>query len=349
MKRIGFAAILLALAVPLLAQDPKFGEKIEVNVVLLDSIVTDRHGSQVLGLGKDDFVVKEGGEPQTIDSVDYFTNRQLLTAPEEKAAFQVERVREGRYFILFFDKPSEGQLWDRLSLARTAAKRLVDEQLKPGDTVAVVAHDIRLKVYSDFTSDKHQLNRAIDQIAGWGLGLKDAPAGTDPSILRNLKASTMINQTGTVYEAITQLSDSLRHIQARKNLILFSAGIREIGEISRGDVLLNESRYYEPMVEALNTANVAVYPMNLFEDSTDAPIIHQTLDRMASDTSGRYYRHVVNFISPLKEVEQRNSGYYLLTYHSHHPAGTSGYQKVAVSVKNPEFRVLSRGGYSYGE
>ncbi len=221
--------------------------------------------------------------------------------------------------------------------------------MKPGDLVAVVAHDVRLKVYCDFTSDKRQLDRAIDQIATWGLGLKEAPPGNEPSILRNMTTSTMIDQTGTVYEAVTVLSDSLRHIQARKNLLLFSAGIRDISESSRGDVLLNESRYYEPMVEALNSANVAVYPMNLFEDSTDAPVIHQTLDRMASETNGQYYRHVVNFVSPLREIEQRNSGYYLVTYHSHHTAGTSGYQKVAVSVKNPEFRVLARSGYSYGE
>src|SRR5713226_4513255 len=110
MKRIGFVAILLTLVFPLLAQDQKFGEKIEVNVVLLDSIVTDSHGNQVLGLGKDDFVVKEGGAPQAIESVDYLTNRRLLNGLEENAPFKVERVRESRYFVLFFDKPSEGQL-----------------------------------------------------------------------------------------------------------------------------------------------------------------------------------------------------------------------------------------------
>jgi len=72
--------------------------------------------------------------------------------------------------------------------------------------------------------------------------------------------------------------------------------------------------------------------MNLFEESTDAPVIHQTLDRMASDTNGQYYRHVVNFVLPLKEVEQRTallSGHLPLTS----PGGHDGYQKVAVSVK----------------
>jgi len=95
----------------------------------------------------------------------------------------VERVRESRYFILFFDKPPEGQLWDRLSLARTAAKRLVDEQLKPGDLVAVVAHDVRLKVYSDFTSDKRSSSGPSIRSQA-GASVKGAPAGNDPSILR---------------------------------------------------------------------------------------------------------------------------------------------------------------------
>ncbi len=101
MKRIGLTALLLALAIPVFAADSKFQEKIDVNVVLLDSIVTDSHGNQVLGLGKDDFVVTEGGAPQAIESVDYLTNRRLLNAPEENAPFKVERVRESRYFVLF--------------------------------------------------------------------------------------------------------------------------------------------------------------------------------------------------------------------------------------------------------
>ena len=48
--------------------------------------VTDKKGNQILGLTKDDFILKEDGEQKQIDSVDYFTNRRLLTSPEDKAA-----------------------------------------------------------------------------------------------------------------------------------------------------------------------------------------------------------------------------------------------------------------------
>jgi VWFA-related protein len=352
MKRLPLFALLLSLTTPIFAQEiqveKKVTETIDVNVVLLDALVTDAKGNQILGLTKDDFVVKENGVEQPIDSVDYYTNRQLLNAPEENAAFKVERVHEDRYFIFFFDKPNDAQLWDRLALARGAARKFVDEQMKAGDRVAIVGHDVRLKVYSDFTSDKLQLARAIDQVAMFGNGLREAPAGEGASILRGLKISDMINRTGTVYEALTLLADSTSAIHARKNLVLFSAGIREIGESSRDGVLLNTSRYYDPMVQALNSADVAVYAVNLFENSGEMPVVHQTLDRVTADTNGQYFRHAVSFLTPLKEIERQNAGYYLITYHAHHGAG-SGYQKVDVSVKNPEFRVKARGGYSYGQ
>jgi len=351
MKRSSRFAVLLAFFItPLFAQTPepnKLTETLDVNVVLLDALVTDPRGNQILGLGKDDFIVKEGGVAQPIESVDYYTNRQLLNAPEAGADFKVERVHEDRYFIFFFDKPNDSQLWDRLALARGAARRFVDEQMKPGDRVAVVGHDVRLKVYSDFTSDRQQLATAIDDVAKFGLGLKEATAGDSVSILRNLKINEMIDRTGTVYEAITLLGRATAPIHARKNLVLFSAGIREIGESSRDGVLFNESRYYEPMVQALNSADVAVYAANLFEDSSDAPVIHQTLDRITHDTNGQYFRHPVSFSTPLKEIERQNAGYYLITYHAQHGAA-AGYQKVDVSLKNAEFRVKARGGYSFG-
>src|SRR5512134_2176982 len=96
------SVVSLLLAMTASAQEPQYTETVDVNVVLVDATVTDRSGNQILGLTKDDFIVKEDGVAQQIASVDYFTNRRLLDSPESKAAFKVERVREERYFILFF-------------------------------------------------------------------------------------------------------------------------------------------------------------------------------------------------------------------------------------------------------
>src|SRR6202008_4051544 len=188
---------------PVLAQAPQFGEEVDVNAVLLDVIVTDRKGNHILGLDKSDFVVKENGVEQTVDSVDYFTNRRLLDQREEQAPFKVERVREERYFIFFFDKPTEpAALFDQIVNARQSVKTFLDREMKESDLIAIVGHDVRLKVYSDFTNDKKQLTRALDEASSFGRGVLDAPAGNGPSILRNAPKDDLMTGTGTVYQAL---------------------------------------------------------------------------------------------------------------------------------------------------
>ncbi|MCU1246341.1 MAG: von Willebrand factor, type [Acidobacteria bacterium] len=346
------AIVVLASALPLFAQEPpRFGENVEVNAVLIDTIVTDSKGNQILGLDKNDFVVKEKGVEQPLDSVAYLTNRQLLNAPEEKAPFQVERTSESRYFIFFFDKPADGQLFAEVAQARSAAREFIDHVMRPGDLVAIAGHDIRLKIYSDFTSEKQQLRAALDTSASFGRGLTSVPAGSGPSIIRTIGTEEMINNTGTVYEAIDRLADGLRPIHARKELILFSAGILEPGDTVQNGVVTSRSQYYDPMVRSLNASNVTVYALNLLRgEAPETPAFHQTLEAMTSDTNGDYYRHAINLTAVVKQIEKQNNGYYLLSFTTHHPRGARGFQKVEVAVRNhPEMRVRARDGYTYGE
>jgi VWFA-related protein len=353
MNRFTTAAALLLASLPLFAQQtkPAYGEKVDVNVVLVDATVTDAKGNQILGLGKDDFTVTENGQPQAIESVDYFTNRKLLTDREQNAAFKVERVREERYFVFFFDKPEQGQLFDRIRQARDAAANFVDHEMRAEDRVAIVAHDVRLKVFSDFSADKAQLHKALDEVLTFGLGRKKSDAAVDasPSILAAINGKKMMSGSGTVYEALNVLADALRPIKARKDLVLFSAGIVEPGEEVRDGLVLTRSRYYDPMIHALNASNVSVYSVNLQHTGGDLPFIHQTLQSIAVDTNGEYYRNNISFTGPVHRVEEANSGYYLLSYHTQKPAGTKGYQKVNVVLKNRDFRLKAREGYVYGD
>ena len=350
MKRIAIMTALLALALPGFAQ--QFEEKIDVNAVLLDVIVTDSRGNQILGLSKDDFIVTENGVAQEVDSLDYFTNRQLLDTREEKAPFKVEQVREDRYFIFFFDKPEDpGVLFDQLSQARHAVREFIGEEMKPNDLVAIVGHDRRLKVWSDFTNDKARLERALEDSARFGDGVLKA-TGEGPSILRNVDPIAMSKETGSVYQALDVLADAVRPIRARKNLVLFSPGIVDISESIRGGMIVNRSRYFDPALQSLNAANVSVYSAQLQRpietDVSTTPFYHQRLTELASATGGEYFQFGTSFNPVVKKVEQTNAGYYLLTYRSRKPRGEKGFQKVDVSLKNPEFKVVARSGYEFG-
>lgn len=341
---------LLLLAASAFAQAP-FQEQIDVTAVLLDVIVTDPKGNHILGLSKDDFVVKEDGVEQTVESVDYFTNRKMLDAREGTAPFKVEQVREDRYFIFFFDKPDEpSAVLSQLALARNAVRDFVRHKLKETDRVAIVGHDVRLKVYSDFTADRKQLEDALAEAIRFGKGLSKAPAGDGPSILRNADSLSMVEHTGTVYEALDVLADAVKPIRARKNLVLFSPGIADRFETIRDGLLINRSPHFDPMLESLNAGNVSVYGVQLLRDleAGSASVFHQRLEEMSDSTGGRYFRFNTSFSPAIERVEKVNAGYYLVTYRSRHKKGETGFQKVNVSVRSSDLRVVARSGYQFG-
>ena len=335
--------LLAFFALPLGAQETKFEEKVDVNLVLVDVTVTDSKGNQILGLTKDDFIVKEDGVAQALDSVDYFTNRRLLTDPESKAAFKVERVRDERYFVLFFDKLTDTSFYpdffSELMKAKQASLEFVQNELLENDRVAIVGFDTRLKVYSDFTSDKKQLERALNDAVKFSNGITKTDS---PTILKDLTRKQMDKPRNT-YEAIKILAGTLQPIQARKVVVLFSPGIAE-NITSTG--FSQDETWYQPMIHALNKANITVYPISLLRGVFHHPVF-DSLSRMASDTGGDFYRDVVNYRMPLQKVENVNNGYYMVTYYARKPAAKDGYQRVQVSIKNPEFRVKARDGYPY--
>src|SRR5436190_1010739 len=343
-------SLLFIAAAPLFGQQQTepFKAKVDVSLVLLDAVVTDNRGNQILGLGKDDFVVRENGVPQSIESVDYFTTRKLLDAPEKRAAFSVERVHDERYLIYFFDKTvGGGSLSDPTRTARYELARYLQDHLHPEDRIAVVGHDVRLKVYSDFSGDRKTILHGLDEAMRFGKGLTSASDGsaTGASILRNISLDEMISHTNTQYEALETLANALRPIRARKDLVLFSPGIVAPDEDVRGEMIVSTSRFFEPAIQALNRANVTIYGINLFDASANPPeYVHQNLSRLSMETNGDYFRFHTSFASPLKQIEKRTVGYYMITYRPQKPK--RGYNPVEVTLKNPEFRVHARAGYS---
>ena len=347
-RTLSFLFLVLA-AATLVAQEP-FREELDVDLVLVDVTVTDSRGDQILGLTKDDFILREEGTQREIESIDYFTNRRLLTARESDAAFAVERVRQERYFILFFHELGDptgipGYLSELLR-AKQAAVDWVENELQPQDLVAVAGYDARLKVYADFTNDKKVLKNGLEEMVKFSRGLAEVPpyAG-EASIMKNLDVRTMMNKTGRIYDAIALLADAVDPIPARKVLTLVSPGIGDPSSFSPR-MLENEEQWYRPMIRALNGANVTVNAIAMLRSVTSyAP--EQTLSRMANESGGEFFKTFVSFETPLDQIEEASSGYYLLTYRVRKPRGEHGYQRIDVSLKNPEFRVRAREGYAY--
>lgn len=342
------------------AQQPpqaRFGEKLEVSEVQLDALVTDRRGNVVLGLGPKDFVVEENGEPVDVTDVTFYSSRRFLDSPERARELGIEpnAVKNDRYFILFFHDQRDilPRITAQLLDAGRRSKQWVESELLPNDYVAVVGYDYKLQFYQDFTTDHAKIEKAIDD-AVRGVDAKNWPSRLEPSggpsLLANLPPADQIRRMSPrFYGAMELVANAAGHIPGRKNLILFSLGF---GEVSTFGMYTPDSRYYQPMVRALNAGNVAVYGIDLISIDPDGAVLDNvygsSLSQLSADTGGRFYFSAVNFLTPLEQVAEDNSGYYLISYRSKHPAGESGYQKVTVRTVNPDFRVRAREGYRWG-
>ncbi len=124
--------------------------RVETQLVSVPTVVTDRNGRPVSGLGAENFTVFEDGRPQRV------TNFATTEAPFEIA--------------LLLD--TSGSTREELGLIRDAAKAFVGA-LRSGDRVAIVAFNnapqngspvATVEVLSALTSDRQVLRNAIDNI-----------------------------------------------------------------------------------------------------------------------------------------------------------------------------------------
>ena len=366
MKRTSLCFILplAALAVPAAAQDempsaglaPSFKDLIEVSEVLLDVIATDAEGEVVLGLGEDDFLIEEDGEPVEITGVSFYATRYF--DDEERAAAGAtapQEVPSSRYFILLWDSQPRNLRYGSLMLrqrlrASRDLRRWVTDEMSASDWLAVVRWDGELAVYQDFTQETRALVEAIGRAAVGKAANAYAPASRRSGSIRHLSLQRRLppprraGERENLYQALGRLAEASGTIVGRKNLLLLTTGFGVELQHSRSEP---HPEHYPALETLLNDHNVAVYPIDLTPPGRPARQ-RDFLDRLARDTGGYYDENFIGFLSPVQDVAQENHGYYLLSYQSARPAGEIGYQRLEVKARDPEIRVRARTGYRYG-
>ncbi len=342
----------IALPGSLAAQDEEFvsssfEDMIEVSEVFLDLLVTDPEGEVAVGLGKDDFIVEEAGEPVEITSVSYYTTRYGDAAAGDE-------IPTSRYFLFFFHSPpflgnSSRRLMTQQIRVGVHTRRWIEEEMQPSDWLAVASYDTRLKIYQDFTQDRDALEKAIkDAVARRKVDPTRASRGPggEPPVLRRLpEGRDLRQQTTNVYDALRLVAEATGYLVGRKNLMLFTLGLEE--EVDRRGEPQLDPELYPALETALNDHNVAVYPIN----TTPAGHVHEQselLEQLAEDTGGYYDENFIGFFTPVERVAEENHGYYLLSFRTARRAGEIGYQRVEVRAQDPNLAVRTRKGYRYG-
>ena len=209
----------------------------------------------------------------------------------------------------------------------------------------------KLKVHQDFTRDRAALEQAIaDAVKGKDdrrqlavahrSRARGHPCGPVCPV-----ATTCARRAARTTTRSASLAEASGTITGRKNLLLFTNGFA--GRVNSFGQYQPDQRHYPEMSRALNDNNVAVYPIDLAPAGTEHTL-SDFMNELAVDTGGRYFYNFTSFATPLEQIADENSGYYLLSYRSEKPAGAKGFQEVKVKTSNPEFRIRARKGYDYG-
>src|SRR5215207_840104 len=151
--------------------------RITTKLVQTDVVVTDKDGRQVTDLKAEDFEILENGEPQEITNFSYVSAAPAAAAagsptptptardkagvpPPPPARLRPEQVRRAIALVVDDLRMSH----EAIHATRQALKKYVDEQVQPGDLVAIIRTSAGIGALQQFTNDRQQLYAAIERV-----------------------------------------------------------------------------------------------------------------------------------------------------------------------------------------
>ena len=275
--------------------------RITSKLVQVDAVVTDKDGKQITDLQPEDFEVTENGKPQEITNFSYVKiegtrpaapgpapsterprNREAVARSVPPARLRPEQV--GRTIALVID-----DLWmsaESAGDARRALRKYIDEQVQPGDLVAIIRTSSGVGALQQFTNDRRQLYAAAERVrwrarVGGQTALPSfntldmtansmSSGSNNPSRLPSLPDSARVGlkeieemrrqgyTVGTL-GALSTVVQGMRELPGRKAVILFSDGFPLLD--ARGESVTYIS-FIHRLIDYANRASVVFYTVD---------------------------------------------------------------------------------------
>jgi VWFA-related protein len=197
------------------AQEPSRGQggfsfRTAVDLVVLNTTVTDASGHAVTGLRAEDFIVYEDGERQSVSQ------------------FEAERVPVSLGLAL---DTSGSMVGERMSAAKAAVSRFVVDLLSPRDEVFLYRFDSRPTLVQGWTDDRREVVRSLGSIdPTGGTALYEAVAEAVPLAAtgtRRKKALVVISDGNDTDSDITV--GELRQVIRESEVMVYAIGIEGSG------------------------------------------------------------------------------------------------------------------------
>ena len=229
------------------AEIPKLSESIDVKVINVDVVVTDRKGNPITGLTKDDFELFENGQPKLLSNFyevqgKKATNISIIPAGEEKpvATVPAEEITENlRRRIIFYVDNLSLQPFNRNRVFKDM-KEFAKNVMRPGDEAMVATFNRSMKIRVNFTRDPVQVQQTLDTIAGESaLGvsnksekrdvekrIQDADNYNEAVSAARQYGQSVEHDLRTSVESLKALMTTLAGVEGKKILVLTTEGFQ---------------------------------------------------------------------------------------------------------------------------
>lgn len=308
--------------------DPRFRSTVEVPVVNVDVLVTDREGAPVLDLGRDDFRLTVDGRPVPLS---HFAPPEALGQPTRQAVEQPAAAEpapepspeDRQYVVVFVDLTNLDRQRLRAGLEQIAS------YLGGGDLlpvpVMVVSFDGRVRVCQSFTRNREALMASLDccressavrldlgfektlmkrriaQVVAQEVPPSDPSRGNWERMVLDLYYQIeqqfdeiARNQTEAVLDGLRHCVRLLSGIPGRKSMVLLSDGIdahatRSMFEYWRGTFQRIQVRRERDLAEALQRS--------LPRSQGYPHAAHELRDLVAGASASRITVHTISSLS----------------------------------------------------
>jgi VWFA-related protein len=323
-------------------QQPIF--RARVNLVRVDVSVLGRDDEPLEGLQPGDFLVKEDGIPQTVETVQFvkltgqtpaYLRESTIIRSAEHAA--VEAAREDvRLFVLFLDDYHVDKAPTiMIPLKRTL--RAFVEKLGPYDLVAVM-DPLTPLTHIEFTRDRNRLLEIVNAFEGRRGELFPVRSAAEEA--QQTQRNIWELRAGVTLDAMNAIVTKLGGLREGRKSVLF---------VSQGPPVSLRSVNWprmEEVVQSANRANVTVHTLDPRPLGSSEFGGNMVLRRFSDETGGRAIFNTNDHASHLDEVFADASAYYLIGYTpSRGDIADGKFHKIDVEVKRPRVRVVARKGY----
>lgn len=308
----------LAAQAPPDAEPPLFVDRVDVNVINVEVVVTDKSGERVEGLTKEDFTLTEDGEPVEITNfyASLRSGRFPLTegieplAPVEEPIRRRELPPDQRMHLVVYVDHFNMRAANRARFLEDLPAFL-EQRLVQGDRIMMVGYNGSVDVVQPFTRDRALIRQAIDGMEKVATR-REMDAAERQRIVRMMivaraqvppdlasahqQVRSYVQETrhhlGSSAKALRAVVRTLAGLPGRKALLYVSDGLpRRPGEdlyqqlvniFSLDDIQsLGDSRGIDPTIESLREDEGHLFD-NIVRDANAHQVTLYTMDTRGS-------------------------------------------------------------------